>query len=128
MLVMADGAVWKLTQVLDVLIGSQGHNTALLSCPHAGTVCLVDDDAVRDAGRQEGGAVGKGSPSRGEVKSNVRQAVAQSREQQRNMSSEPGKLQSLRKSSKALAQRHRGWRWGCHCCISAAVAAVVWAT
>jgi hypothetical protein len=104
-----------LTQVLDVLIGSQSNNTALLSCPHAGAVGLVDYYAVCDACRQEGGAVGEGGPSRVVVEGDVRQAVSQGSEEQRNVAGEPSKLQSLGEGSKALAQRHRGGRWRGHC-------------
>jgi len=102
-------------QVLDVLIGSESDDTTLLACPHAGAVGLVDDNAVCDACRQEGGAVGEGRPSRVVVEGDVRQAVSQGSEQQRNVSGEPSKLQSLGEGSKALAQRHRGGRWRGHC-------------
>ena len=105
----------RLTQVLNVLIGSKSDDTALLSGPHAGAVGLVDYDAVCDACRQEGSAVREGGPSRGVVEGDVGQAVSQSSEQQGNVSGEPSKLESLGKGSKALAQRHGGRRWGCHC-------------
>ena len=41
----------ELTQVLHIFVSSKSNNTALLACPHAGAVRLVDDDAVRDASR-----------------------------------------------------------------------------
>jgi hypothetical protein len=70
----------RLTQVLNIFIGSESNDTALLSCPHAGAVCLVDYDTICDACRQEGGAVGEGRPSGRVVESNVRQAVSQGSE------------------------------------------------
>lgn len=93
----------RLTQVLYILIGCQREDPALLSLPHASAVCLVDDDTISDACREEGGTVGEGRPSRGRVEGDVRQAVAECRQQQRDVAGEPGKLQCLRKSSKALA-------------------------
>jgi len=70
-----------LTQVLHILVSSQGNDTALLTGPHAGAVGLVDDDAVGDARRQKGNAVGERGPSGVVVEGQVRQAVAQCREQ-----------------------------------------------
>lgn len=88
-----------LTEVLDVLIGSQGHDTALLSGPHAGAVRLVDDNAIGDTGGDKAGAVGESSPLRVVVEGDVRQAVSQRGQQQGDVTSEPRKLEGLRESS-----------------------------
>ncbi len=46
------------TQILHVLVGEQAHDTgASLLGPHAGPQGLVDDNAVRDGGRDEGCAI-----------------------------------------------------------------------
>lgn len=103
------------TQILHILVGGQREDAALLSCPHAGAVRLVDDNAVCDAGREEGDAVGEASPSRVVVEGDVAQAVPQRSEQQRNVSREPRELQRLRKLCKALAQRLVGGRRRGHC-------------
>ena len=51
--------VSELTQVLDVLIRENGNDTVgrLGAGPRAGTLGLVDDDAVGDGGGDEGSAV-----------------------------------------------------------------------
>lgn len=123
------GTAWeKLTQILNVLICGQGNNAALLSSPQASTVCLVDDNAVCDAGREEGHPIRKRCPFRVVVEGNVRQAVAESCKQQRNMPGEPSELQCLREGRETLAQRQGGRWWRGHGGDLGNSKAVVWAT
>ena len=89
---MDEMGVAKLTQILHILIRGQCDKTTLLLRPHARTVRLVYHNAVRDAGGQKGHAIRKGGPFGVVVEGDVRQAVAERGQQQRDMSSEPGKL------------------------------------
>lgn len=88
-----------LTQVLDILVGGQSHNTALLTGPHAGTVRLVDDNAIGDTGGNETCAVCKGCPRRVVVEGDVGQSVSQRRQKQSNVAGKPGELKGLREGS-----------------------------
>ena len=63
----------------------------------AGTECFVDDDSVGCCGCYKGSAVGESCPARVGVEGDVRQAVAESAEEEGYMSNKPAKLECLGK-------------------------------
>ena len=98
---------------MHVLVTDQLERAALaLTALRTSAVALEDDDAVGDGSGNEGGAVREASPAAGRVEGDVAQAVAEGGEEEGHMSSEPGELESLNESDKALlgrlARRRRG--------------------
>lgn len=76
------GAISKLTQVLDVLIG-QKCQCCLLSTaagPKASLMCFVDDDTIRSNCRQEGKTIGGLGPSGVVVEGNIGKTISRDRE------------------------------------------------
>ena len=93
MFVCLDGCVR--TEILHILITSNGHCTALsLSTFGAGAVALEDHDAVGGGRCDEGSAVAVAGPCRRRVEGDVAQGVAEGAEQEGDVAAEPGELQS----------------------------------
>ena len=88
------------TQILDVLIPEKRQRAALaFPTLSARTVALEDHDSVGCSGRDEGGAVAVACPAAGSVEGDVAQAVAESAEEERHMSTEPCELQTTQRVS-----------------------------
>jgi hypothetical protein len=106
-----------LTQVLDVLIANDLESTAL---SFAGTStsaeALKDDDTVCGSGGNEGSAVREDGPLGVCVEGQVRKSVADRRQQEGDMASEPCELQCLHELEHALLKREVCSRRGSHCC------------
>lgn len=81
------------TQILHVFIARHRQRTARLASHRACTcaVGLVDHDAIRGCGSDEGGPIRKGRPSGMWVEADVRESIAKRTEQQREMPHEPPK-------------------------------------
>lgn len=107
----------ELTQVLDVLIANDLESTALgLAGTSTSAEALKDDNTVRGSGGNEGGAVRENGPLGVCVESQVRKGVADRRQQESDMASEPCELQCLDELEQALLEREGCRRRGSHCC------------
>ena len=109
--------VQRLTQVLDVFITNDLESTALsLAGTSTSAEALKDDNTVCDSGCNESGAVREDGPLGVRVEGQVRQGVADRREQESDMASEPCELQCLHELKHALLEREGCRRRGSHCC------------
>ena len=80
-----------LTHILHILIARQREQILSLGrpAPGPGHVGLVDDDAVRHGGGDEGGTIRVAGPSAVVIEGDVGQAVAQHAQEEREMAGEP---------------------------------------
>jgi len=109
--------VQKLTQVLDVLITNDLEGTALsLAGTSTSAEALKDDDTVGGSGGNESGAVREDGPLGVCVEGQVRKSVADRRQQEGDMASEPCELQCLHELEQALLEREGCGRRRSHCC------------